>query len=230
MTIIFPRDFPPGIKIANQMFNLAPNQALFSSSFTGDTQTQSHDSGKADKWEGVYVTPPLSESDVAKVTAFLVSLRGQENTFKAFVPDRTRTLAFEGVDFTFDSTEITFDSLLDTFDAEDFPGSATVRDAGSTGTSIRTENWSYTARTVLEEGDFFQIEDQLYMALEDVVTDFVGRATINFEPAIRTSPALGAVVVTKQPVMIARLSQQFDGWRTDPNKIGVISFAFEEAL
>lgn len=230
MTITFPRDFPSGIKIDQSMFNLAPNQALFSSSFTGDTQTQSHDAGKADKWEGVYVTPILSPADVAKVTAFLVSLRGQENTFNAFVPDRTRAVNFVGTDFTFDSTEITFDGLMDTFDAEDFPGSALVKGASQTGTSINTDGWNYLSQTVLVEGDFFQIADQLYMVLEDVVTDGSGNATINFEPAIRTSPIDNAIVVTKEPVMIARLSQQIDGWRTDMNKFGVISFAFEEIL
>jgi len=230
MTITFPRNFPFDITIAESMWNLAPNQALFSSSFTGDTQTQSHDAGKADKWEGVYVTPILSPADVAKVTAFLVSLRGQENTFKAFVPDRKRAVNFVGVDFTFDSDEVTFDSLLDTFDAQDFPGSATVKDPNQTGTSIDTHNWSFNNTTVLVEGDFFQIENQLYMVLEDVVTNNIAQATINFEPAIRTSPADEAIVITKEPVMIARLSQQIDGWRTGPHKTGVISFAFEEIL
>lgn len=230
MTITFPRDFPPDITIAESMWNLAPNQALFSSSFTGDTQTQSHDAGKADKWEGVYVTPILSPADVAKVTAFLVSLRGQENTFKAFVPDRTRAVNFVGTDFTFDSTEVTFDSLLDTFDEEDFPGQAFVNGASQTGTSIITDGWSFLNQTVLVAGDFLQIADQLYMTLEDVLTNGSGQATINVEPAIRTSPADNATVVTKEPVMIARLSQQIDGWRTDNNKFGVISFAFEEIL
>jgi len=230
MTITFPRDFPPGIKIETSMINLAPNQALFSSSFTGDTQTQSHDAGKADKWEGVYVTPLLSPADVAKVTAFLVSLRGQENTFKAFIPDRTRAVNFVEGDWSFDSDEITFDSLLDTFDAEDFPGSALVNGASQTATSIITDGWNFLSQTVLVAGDFFQIEDQLYMALEDVITDGSGNATINFEPAIRTSPADNATVVTKQPVMIARLSQQYDGTRTGMDKIGLISFSFEEIL
>jgi len=228
MTIIFPREFPSGIKIAGNMFNLAPNQAIFKSSFTRDTQTQNHDAGKSDIWEGVYTTPPLTDADVATMDAFLTSLNGTENTFKAFHPDRRRAVNFVPTDFTFDSDEITFDSLLDTFDAEDFPGSALVSGGGQTGTSIASNSWNYFSQTVMVAGDMFQIENQLYRCLEDVNTNAFGDALINFRPPIRTSPVGGATIITKEPVMIARLSQQYDGTRTDQNKIGVISFAFEE--
>lgn len=230
MAIEFPRDLPVIFKVTTGMINLAPNQAIFKSLFTGKTQTQNHDAGRSDRWEGLYVTPVNSPADIATVDAFLTSLNGTENTFKAFHPDRTRAVNFVEGDWSFDSDEITFDSLLDTFDAEDFPGSALVNGASQTERSINTDNWNFLSQTVLVAGDMFQIEDQLYRALEDVVTNGSGEATINFRPPIRTSPSDNATVVTKEPVMIARLSQQYDGTRTGPHKTGVISFAFEEAL
>ena len=230
MAITFPRDFPSGIAIRESRFNLSPNSSQFVSVFTRSSQTQEHDAGRADTWEGVYVTPILSPAQIRELTAWIVSMQGTINNFHAFDADRRRPLSFVATDFTFDSTEVTFDSTADTFDEDDFPGTAEVNGASQTGKSLVTDGWGPLSQTVLEAGDLFQVETALYMVMEDVVTDGSGNATITIEPAIRTSPADNAIVKTKEPVMIARLSEPFQGWDTNAQKTGVISIAFEEDL
>jgi len=199
MAISFPRDFP--VSIRTSMINLSVNQAIFESAFTRQQQTQEHAAGKGDRWEGVWVTPSLSTSDMKALKAWLVSLKGQINTFKAYDPDN-RTL-------------------------ENAPGNALVAGASQTGTSINVDGWPLS-QTVMLAGEFFQFEDEFKMCLEDVVTNGSGQATINFEPAIRTSPANNATVIVTNPFFIARLADVYGGTETNQNKIGVVSITFEE--
>jgi len=69
-------------------------------------------------------------------------------------------------------------------------GAAYVQGAGQTGQSISTDGWG-VSQTVAKAGDFFQIEGdtKVYQLIEDVTSDSGGEATMEFFPALRSSPA-----------------------------------------
>lgn len=201
MTITFPRDLPAGVTIKTSRINLSFNQAIFQSAFTRQQQTQEHAAGRGDRWEGVWVTPFLSTSQMKAMKAWIASLKGQINTFKAYdIDNRTP--------------------------ANGDPGFL-VAGASQTGTSINVDGGPLSSTTLLA-GEDFQMEDGFHKCLEDVVTNGSGAATINFEPAIRTAPANNATVITVNPFFIARLASVHEGIETNQNKIGVVSITFEE--
>ena len=162
-------------------------------------------------------------------TAFLVSLKGQEGSFLTTDPDREFPSTFVTGAVTADSTTVTADNDIITVDSSGFPGNGFVNGSNQVGTIINVNGFPVTS-TILKEGDLFQIETQLYMVLLDVVTNASGEATICFEPAIRTSPANNATVITTRPKMVARLTDTRQIWDSDNVRFGPISFAFEEIL
>lgn len=204
MALTYPRAFPAGIPIqTSRMGPPSVNQAKFISFASQQIQTQTHAGGKADKWTGVWITAPLSPAQQKTMTGWLASLDGEANFFYAYDPD--------------------------TREAANAPGNALVDGAAQTGTSIDVKGWPLSTTTLLA-GERFQIDDQYYIVLEDVVTDGAGKATIEFRPAIRNSPADNTTVITTNPVMIARLVGQSEGANTNENKIGVVSINFEEVI
>lgn len=72
-----------------------------------------------------------------------------------------------------------------------------VAGASQTGTTLNTSGWANSA-AIFRDGDYFSVNGELKMVTEgDVNSDGTGLATINFEPALRTSPAnLQALVIT----------------------------------
>lgn len=90
MAITFPRELPAGIKFEASRFGLNVNQSVFSSDISRKKQVQQHAGGLTDRWEGVFTTPRLSPAAHAELSAWLISLRGQEGTFLAGNPDNKR--------------------------------------------------------------------------------------------------------------------------------------------
>lgn len=98
--------------------------------------------------------------------AFFTNLDGQANTFRLSLPGFTAPLSgYAG-----------------------FTGY--VNGANQTGTSLITIAWS-ASTLILQEGDYFTVNDELKVVTAPCYSDGSGNATINFKPALRTSPATG---------------------------------------
>lgn len=84
-------------------------------------------------------------------------------------------------------------------------GTPLVDGAGQTGTSLDTDGWSAGLRA----GDFFSIgtddPTRLYRVSADVVPSS-GAATVNFFPALRSSPADNAALNVLSPTVMLRLT------------------------
>jgi len=85
MSITYPVFLPVSIK--SDRFGLNINKSQFSGEFTRNRITQSHGAGTADRWEGVYTTPPLGPDQHREMSALLNSMSVDDGTFFAFNPN-----------------------------------------------------------------------------------------------------------------------------------------------
>lgn len=228
----------PNIPIASSKFTLNVNQGTFESLFSRQKQIQNHASGKSDRWEGTWTTSTLTPDQIRQVRAFFVQLDGVAKTFAAFDPDY-RIPSFQKpvpVGFTSYAGSTTEFAGSENEFAGAGVGPATnvtagvVNGGGQTGKKLLTKHWLDLDTKVLKSGEYIQIGTQFYMLTKDVKTTLNGRATLDFEPAIRTSPEDGTPVIVENPVMISRLIEQFNGWETNPHKVGNVSIIFEEVI
>jgi len=96
MSITYPVFLPVSIK--SDRFGLNINKSQFSGEFTRNRITQSHGAGTADRWEGVYTTPPLSREQHREMSALLDAMSVDDGTFLAFNPNlRTITGNFPNI-------------------------------------------------------------------------------------------------------------------------------------
>lgn len=225
MAITFPRTYPD-FGIRSSGFGLNRLQSSFEADSTRILQIQNFNAGLSDRWEGIWTVKKLKQSDVATLAAFLTSLNGRLGTFLAFDPDRrvpNGNLSIGEGALTCDSTSITCDSTLVTSD--EGAGIIHVNGGGQTGKALNVIMDSVA--NALLPGDYFQAGTGFHMMVEATNG---GTTTIEFEPVMRSSPVDGQDIIFINPVMIARLATQFKQWDTDMNKIGELSFAWEEKL
>lgn len=104
-----------------------------------------------------------------------------------------------------------------------------VNGASQSGTSLVSDGWKASS-TVLLAGDYFQVGNQYFMAIEDVATDSGGAATLEFRPALRASPADDEEIIILNPALVARLHLPDSFWEIDHTGMGAFSFSFEEVL
>ncbi len=70
-------------------------------------------------------------------------------------------------------------------------GTPLVNGGSQTGTTLVTDGWS-NSTLVLKKGDYFVVNSELKMVTADETSDGSGNLTINFEPALRSSPSNNA--------------------------------------
>ena len=208
MAITYPRQLPAGIKIASSRMGLSVNQSIFASELTRKVSVQSIGAGTSDRWEGLWTTPHLSVASFATLSAWLLSLKGQEKTFYAYDPDRRMP---NGVAVSASSTPL-------------------VKGALQAGRVLATDDWVISTADLLKAGDYIEVNGQYVMVMEDVTSDGLGNATISIEPALRGSPPDNAPVIFENPKMTARLTNSTPTWETDHRKSGPFSFAWQEVI
>lgn len=207
MAITYPRSLPAiPIKMARLGLNI--NQSIFESSFSRKVTVQSHAGGTTDYWEGLYQTPTLSTQQLRELAAWLISMKGMQKHFYAYDPDRR----------------------VPTGVARNANSAPKVNGGGQTGHSLVTSGWLASTAGLLKAGDYVQVGSQYYMVLEDVNSDASGIASLNFEPAIRTSPNDQDAVIIENPQMIARLQESKQTWESDEKGMANYSFAWEEVV
>ena len=203
MAITYPVALPTGIPFQSSRIKLDFHKSTFESISRHKTR-QSWNEGKTDRWIGVYTTPKLNNTQLRLMSSWMRSMIDDNGSFYA-------------VDF--DNTE----------PAATVTGTPLVNGASQTGKQLITDGWALST-TVLSAGDRIQVGSQYFEIKEDATTDGSGNVTLEIMPAIRTSPADNAPIITSNPKMIAKLSSIENTVDTDHTKTGVISFAWEEEI
>lgn len=202
MTISFPLSLPTTVSYRN--FSLAPQnaQARGVSPYSLKEQIYNH---SGEKWRIQATYPPLTPTQAKDIIGCLVSLRGGVGTFLAGDPKMSTPVG----------------SAL---------GSPTVNGAGQQGTAINTAGWNINQTGVLKRGDLFQLENYLYMVLQDADSNGSGQATFDIFPRLRGTPANGATITTSSPKGLFRLESESIGWATTIESVYEVGFTAIEAI
>jgi len=158
-----------------------------------------------DGWAADFSLPPLPLADAATWVAWLVSLQGMVGTFYAGDPRRATPQGSA-------------------------PGTPLVKGASQTGTSLITDGWTFNQTGILLKYDYIEVENRLYMVVEDADSDGAGDATLSIEPALRTSPADNAAITTTNPRAIMRLTDPDMEWDEGVVHWEGLSFSAEDSL
>jgi hypothetical protein len=156
----------------------------------------------ATRWRAkVVLTPKMSEIEVLAWRAFLMQLRGQQNTFRLRAVEKS---------------QITGVSPL-------------VNGAGQSGYSLSTDGWG-AAGLKLVAGQFITIGDQLIPLGVDVVANSSGQAVLTLDTRLRLSPADNAAIEVSYPTAIMALASSTISWSVDPGRLYGFAFDAEEAF
>lgn len=206
--VSYPLSVPSGLKVRNSSFRLRRSVAVSESPFTFTQQVVKH---QGERWEGEVTLKTMTRTEVADIQAFLAKLRGQRGTFLYGDPDYL-ALGPRG----------------------SFPGTPLVMGASQTGNSLTADGFTAGQTNVLRAGDYIQLDtggnSELYMVVDDVNSDTNGEATINIEPALRSSPADNEAIVATGAKGVFRLAENTAEWQADQNNHFQITIAFVEAL
>lgn len=177
MTISFPVTCPTTLKPSAVRWSSVTAVTISRSQTSYQTTKYEYD-GEA--WQIEVSYPPLTRAEAAPFHAFLASLRGQNGTF------------------------LFGDTLLGTPQGT-ATGTPRVNGANQNKSKeLVTDGWSNNT-LVLKAGDFFQVDNSLYMVLADVTSNGSGQATIDIFPKARVH-ADNALLVTTNPKGVFRLA------------------------
>lgn len=203
MPISYPLTLPTNKAPMRISMLAAASVAVSTSPFSYSSQVQAF-SGQL--WRAEVTLPVMERADAEEWISFLLKLNGREGTF-----------------------------LLGDYAAKTprggSPGTPLVKGAGQTGQTLLTDGWGATQTDVLMAGDYFSIGQRLHKVLEDADSNGSGESTLTFWPALRSSPADNASLVTASCVGLFRLANNaYQIHSADAAKHFSISFSAEEAI
>jgi hypothetical protein len=110
-----------------------------------------------------------------------------------------------------------------------------VNGASQTGRTLNLDRLPVDTKNILLTGDFFNFEDPsgklaLHRLVAPLDSDGSGQGALEFEPAIRISPADNVQVLFENTRCLARMAAPRHDWETDVLGLGVVSFAWEEVV
>lgn len=117
---------------------------------------------------------PVDGVDARLWRSFLVKLEGLKNSFRLPVPGYTKPSGLVGV---------------------------TARAAAARASTFGIDTGA-GVKTVLLEGEYFTINDELKVATADVVTDASGFANVSFQPPLRKAVSAGTVLEIQNPYIL----------------------------
>ena len=170
---------PTTISPKQARFGLVTNTRSFVSPLSGAVQTTAMSGAR---WTATYTYPPMTHAEAGEFLAFLISLQGSENRFYAWDPLHKIKGNRGGMG-----------------------GTPLVDGASQTGTTLVTDGWP-NSTLVLKKGDYFTVNNELKMVTADETSDGSGDLTINFEPALRSSPSNNATITVSGATCIMMLS------------------------
>lgn len=142
--------------------------------------------------------------------AFLLKQRGRFESFQIVLPDKAtpRGLASGG------------------------GGTPVVFLSGQTGRSLTTNGWTANVTNMLKAGDVFKLagHSKVYMLTADASSNGTGVMTLNFEPALRQSPADNEALTIHSVPFTVMLSDPELSYETTPPAFYALAFEVEEAL
>lgn len=200
----YPLSLPAGCPVAVRFGGTAV-VAVAQSPFTLASQVQAW---PGQMWVAEVDLPRMRRADAEAWCAFRLDLNGREGTFLLPPP------------------------LAGT--PRGTPAGVPVVDgAGQSGRALATRGWTPSAPFVLRRGDYLQLgagaTARLYKVLADVSADAAGEAALTIWPALRSSPADGAAIVTSNPAGVFRMATNEMVWDIDRILYGH-SFSCHEAL
>jgi len=143
----------------------------------------------------------LGEENVFEWRAFVVDCDGKANRFKLIACERDQLTGVAPV----------------------------VAGAGQAGRTLQTSGWG-TPGLKLKRGQFFTVDEQLLILMQNVVADENGNATLRFKPYLRVVPANGASLEVKRPYAVMSMSSDDTGWLADVGQEYGVSFDCEESF
>lgn len=181
MTIL---TFPDGLVPDSMDINLVSNSKSFESVFNNTTITTTF---PGQRWEISLEFNKLDQldttSELFKLQSFLWSLDGMNGRFYCPIFGNRGGVA---------------------------KGTPLVNGATQTGTILVTDGWTPNT-VVLRQGQAIQIGTELKIVTADCVSSSGGAASIQFVPALRTSPADDDPIITDNPVGVFRLADNDQG-------------------
>jgi hypothetical protein len=196
----------PPVPLRSVEFNFEDAIAQSPRSFTGQMQTQAWPG--ADLWSGTATFAPLTQLQADQVIAFLMGLRGLQNSFQMGDPLKK----------------------VPRGTAAGAPAVDNTQNNGNPAMSqqIGTKGWTASAAGVLLAGDYMQVGYRLHRVVYDVNADSSGNAVIAIWPSLREVPTNSSAIATSNCQGLMRLAQNKRGWASDYTRLSKISFPFME--
>ena len=142
----------------------------------------------AQRWGMRFAFPPMKRAEFAALHAFLLSQRGQADTFTTVLPGHT---APQGT----------------------WAGAPVVSGAGQSGASVALSGFTASQTGVAKAGDLLKFagHSKVYMVTADANSSGTGTATLSIQPALIASPANGEALTTSSvPFTVALASDNLD--------------------
>jgi hypothetical protein len=153
--------------------------------------------------EGTF--PEMDDGDISRLwRSFFLQLHGRAGTFYVVIP----------------GTALPSTGYTDTV--------GIVDTAAQTGLTLLTKSWG-SDTLCLAEGDYFTVNDELKVMTADA-TPSAGAVTLNFEPALRSSPADEAVITINNPWFVGALTSDEPAWSLRPPYFHSFGFQAIEAF
>lgn len=207
MTITYPLTFP-AVGIVSSSFRLVRATSSNESPFTFAQQQYKF---PGERWEGEVTFEPVRRANAAEIQAFLGELYGTYGTFLYGDPDALQ----QGLRGSGGGTPL-------------------VNGASQTGNTMTIDGLPLSGTNVYRKGDYFQLGSgtaaRLYMITQDINSNGSGQATLQFIPALRSSPADNAAITFTSAKGLFRASDNMAQWDSNSAMIYGFTFAFKEAV
>lgn len=207
MTITYPLTFP-AVSIVKSSFRLVRATSISESPFTFAQQAYKF---SGERWEGEVSFQPVRRADAAEIQAFLGELYGKYGTFLYGDPDALQQ-GLRGAG----------------------GGTPLVKGGSQTGNTLLIDGLTSALANVYKKGDYFQLgsgtDSRLYMITQDISSNTAGEATLQFVPALRSSPADNAALTFTSAKGLFRAAENSAQWDSDSAMIYGFTFAFMEAV
>lgn len=164
---------------------LVPKTRVFTSIFSGTEQTV--EMPGATQWRATIKWAILTTAEARLLKAFISSLHGRAGRFYLF-------------DYAHQSPS-------------GLGGSPLVNGSHAPGAKqIDTAFWGVNQAGVLLPGDYFSVQNELKIITEAANSDYLGHATLHFEPALRNYLNNGSLTLIRPTVLMRLLDDEQDNF------------------
>ena len=206
MTTTYPLTFP-SVGVRSSSFRLRNVVSESQSVYTGATQVYAH---QGQWWEGEITFVKTNRETASELVAFLLALRGKFGTFLYGDPDYL-ALGSRGAG----------------------GGTPLVAGGSQTGRTLDVDGFT-PLTTVYYKGDYFSLgsgtSTRLYCLTKDATTDSSGAVTLDFEPALRSSPDDDDPLTFTGAKCLMMLNENVAEWNVNESNIYDFSIPIRERL